>query len=315
MAEHDNERETAKAASLVISIRAQGGSVRLGTVGKWRKAIQIGDLTPDTLVEVDLPNGETETRRAGDLDPLAPLFAAAGFQSPTEASPEPDGPLLETPPQPDEPSGPDVSPPAPVDPQPTTAGAPTPPPATEAAAATPPPGTESGGFPIKRLLAAGAVAILLFFVIRGCFGADSGKPAQAVAEIVHVYVRRDVMVLTVPGVANPATDKAFRGAALSGSWVTAGDGQTRWLHISDGAHRGGYAWGKNLSPTSPPPLIEVTAAETVLATGGVLHVEPSSASPVIDTVADGSTVWVVGRMDGWLEIGLKQGGVGYLARP
>lgn len=75
-----------KAEPLVILLGGHGKTVRLGTPAKWQRAIQNGDLEPDTVVEVLFPDGSTSTRRSGDIPLLRRLFEAAGM------SPDASGP-------------------------------------------------------------------------------------------------------------------------------------------------------------------------------------------------------------------------------
>jgi TonB family protein len=62
-----------------ITLSATGKSVRLGAESKWLRAIQNGDLDPNTVVEATFSDGRFTTERAGDLTQLQPLFEAAGL--------------------------------------------------------------------------------------------------------------------------------------------------------------------------------------------------------------------------------------------
>lgn len=65
---------------LSIVISGAGKSVRLGSPKKWRRAIELGDLTPETPVEV-VSNGRADSSIAGDVPELRMLFEAAGIRS------------------------------------------------------------------------------------------------------------------------------------------------------------------------------------------------------------------------------------------
>jgi uncharacterized protein YecT (DUF1311 family) len=78
-----------------ISFEGQGKFLRLSTPEKWERAIRNGDLTPDTMVEVDR-GGALETQRAGEVPelaaylpqvPLAVMVDPPPIASPSESAP------------------------------------------------------------------------------------------------------------------------------------------------------------------------------------------------------------------------------------
>lgn len=62
---------------LSILIPGAGKPARLGSEAKWRRAIELGDLAPDTVVEVTV-NGEMRQCPASEVPELARLFEAVG---------------------------------------------------------------------------------------------------------------------------------------------------------------------------------------------------------------------------------------------
>jgi uncharacterized protein YecT (DUF1311 family) len=63
---------------IAIIISGNGKSVRLGSPSKWRRAIQLGDLSPDTPVEV-ISAGVARHSSARDVPELQALFESLGI--------------------------------------------------------------------------------------------------------------------------------------------------------------------------------------------------------------------------------------------
>lgn len=72
----------------IVSLRlvTSGKSVTLSSASKWRHAIQLGDLTPDTLVEVERGLAPPERHLGRSIGELTALFEEYGFRPPTEPS-------------------------------------------------------------------------------------------------------------------------------------------------------------------------------------------------------------------------------------
>jgi uncharacterized protein YgiM (DUF1202 family) len=155
------------------------------------------------------------------------------------------------------------------------------------------------------LIALACLGLALFYFI--------GHRHPAAAPIKE-YATRLVRVRNATNVATSIVVGALqRGDAVTGSWVTAADGQTQWLKIKWGAQGDGYVWSRNLSDR-PRPSITPSAPGTRTATiANFVYGEPDLTSPVVENLSPGQPVATVGTTsDGWVEIERSSGGVGYV---
>jgi len=86
---HRDEEQVPKAAKLRIRFPIQGGEATLSGEQKWRRAIELGDLAPDTVVEA-LRGSEQTTGPASRVAELIPLFIQCGFVVEAEPETEPE---------------------------------------------------------------------------------------------------------------------------------------------------------------------------------------------------------------------------------
>lgn len=77
---HPVEQPTDTEGLVSVRISTEGKSVTLSSISKWRRAVQLGDLAPDTLVDVDRSSGREASQRARDVPELADIFEAYGFK-------------------------------------------------------------------------------------------------------------------------------------------------------------------------------------------------------------------------------------------
>lgn len=158
---------------------------------------------------------------------------------------------------------------------------------------------------VAVVAAAAGVAALAFALMH--------RPPAAAAAVTE-YATRLVRVRSAIGVASSTVlGDLRRGDAISGTWVTGQDGLTKWLKIKWGGRGDGFVWSRNLSDRPRPGLTaSPTPSQSVLVAGPVRG-EPDENTPIIDTVFAGQSAQTVGNtLDGWVEIALAGGGVGYV---
>jgi hypothetical protein len=102
--------------------------------------------------------------------------------------------------------------------------------------------------------------------------------------------------------------EAPRGTALQGSLVIGEDGKTQWLKV---ASTGEYISFANLSTSAPLPLSIALNRTLTLDEVSAVRSGPADDAAPIDSLQAGAKVEAIGVVNGWIEIGLKKGGVGY----
>ncbi|MDB5469316.1 MAG: hypothetical protein JWR84_876 [Caulobacter sp.] len=140
------------------------------------------------------------------------------------------------------------------------------------------------------------------------------RPREPKVEPVQQYATRLTRVRDKPtAISSVILGDIRRGDAVVGTWVVGEDGQTPWLKIKWGQGGEAYAWGNNLSPDTPPPIIrETTESRSVLAPTA-LYAAPRVDAAQIDDLPTGAKVELAGELAaGWYEVARKQGGVGYI---
>jgi hypothetical protein len=148
-----------------------------------------------------------------------------------------------------------------------------------------------------------AIGVSVYLLLAG-HGQTAGE--QYVSRMVRVRTSTDVAASSVLG-------DLRRGDAVSGVWVTAADGHTRWLKIKWASGAVGFVWGANLSPSAPPVLTTTVDADVVLAVNTSVFPQPSASGAALAVLPAGTKVREVGTVaSGWREIERAEGGVGYL---
>lgn|GEM_PF-2326147 len=103
-----------------------------------------------------------------------------------------------------------------------------------------------------------------------------------------------------------------RGDTVTGAWTLGPDGKTRWLKVKWGSAKG-YVPALVLSDRARPPLATANAGSRTALAAGMVYPEPDGATTVVDSVAPGDGLAIRGvTPDGWVEVGLKSGAVGYV---
>jgi hypothetical protein len=150
-----------------------------------------------------------------------------------------------------------------------------------------------------------AIAMSAYFLIAGHAGVASNS-RQYVTRLVRVRTSTEVAASSVLG-------DLRRGEAITGAWVTAADGHTRWLKIRWATGAPGFVWGANLSSSAPPALAIPLNADVVLGANTSVFPQPAAGTALMVLPA-GTKVRDVGATStGWREIELNEGGIGYIA--
>ncbi len=324
-----------------------GAIVELDTLRKYRQQIEKGALTRDLEVTVYRRNQRDKVIAAGAIPELWPIFddvlgplqaePAAGATEAEQSDPqapgaEPDvdeAPVIdtiETPPStPEEPlptelPGIEQRAPGPetetiatpkngggvasiaVDDNKAAGAKPPMPPVETHVDRTPEPGPKGLGAIVSVVVVILGVAGLI---------ARCGGPAPQSLET--DYATRVTKVRREPTAAgsNEVGDVA-RGETLVGRLVKGADGQSRWLQLTDGRWKGDYVWMDNLSRDPRPALTAVDHRFRRLLTASAATSLPNSPL-TLRAFGRGDAVMVLGTTaDGWREIELTGGGVGYL---
>jgi uncharacterized protein YgiM (DUF1202 family) len=155
------------------------------------------------------------------------------------------------------------------------------------------------------LVALIVMGLIAFFVLR-----HRAAPAAPVTE----FATRLVRVRSATEVAGSSIlGDLQRGDTVTGTWVTAADGQTRWLKIRWGSQGDGYVWSRNLSDRPRPILTSFGAGAQVAQAGSLVYPEPDIHTAPLQNLAPGDIATTIGATsDGWTEVALKGGGVGYV---
>ncbi|HEY5072409.1 MAG TPA: SH3 domain-containing protein [Caulobacteraceae bacterium] len=165
----------------------------------------------------------------------------------------------------------------------------------------------SSAIPIAAVIAGLVLIALIAFLLVG-------HPAQLFAKPVKEFAARDLQVRSsMDPVTSTVLGHLQRGDAISGKWVTTSGGHAKWLKISWPGQGDGYIWGRDLSDRARPELASTGLGSQVVAVSSVVYGEPDQKAAVVDDLSQGESVPTVGATsDGWTEISLNAGGVGYV---
>jgi len=301
--------ENEDADDLAITFRSAGKPVRMSSVTKWRRAITLGDLTRETLVEVEAGGRSQGVSPAGAVPALKRLF--------DEISPraEADDAALAVQPAPDEPIPPPLATQAVATRTPQPSPPPPPPvsPPSPGPAAVVPPVEKKKSGPGGCLITLGIVLVVAFVAVKSC---SHRHPVAPFAEAQTVYVTRQVNLRPEPSSGNTPTGVLDRGAALTGVW---NDADKTWFRVTIGDHQGGYVWGMDLAVGARPDLAAAVDAARTTQRAVTEYREPDTSASSEREVAAGETLVVAGRLaSGWWEVTNKGriastvAGVGYV---
>jgi zinc-ribbon domain len=123
------------------------------------------------------------------------------------------------------------------------------------------------------------------------------------------YAVRKLKVRSKPSTDASILTELARGAQIEGTLVNGPDGQSRWIKVKG---KDQYIAEVNLSDIAPEAM--QTALNRVLTLDEQTEIRnrPADNGTTVDTLAAGGKVEALGIVNGWVEIALKKGGVGYI---
>ena len=179
------------------------------------------------------------------------------------------------------------------------------PPAAAAApiAASPAPRAQRSNLLVPGVIGAVVVLGLLVFLLAGH---PFAKPAREFAtREVEVRSSADPRGSTVLG-------HFQRGDVVTGAWVTK-PGKVKWLKVKWPGAGDGYVSARDLSDQARPELASTGGGSQTVSAGSVVYAEPDVKSTVVDNLSAGEAASTVGATaEGWTEVTLPAGGVGYV---
>jgi hypothetical protein len=137
--------------------------------------------------------------------------------------------------------------------------------------------------------------------------AEPVKPAQAAQSWYAVRTAKLRSSMTTG--ADNVVGTLARGEEVKGSVETGLDDKTGWLNTGE---KGPYVAVLNLSEKPPPPLDLAVELALESENGTVLYSAPGDETGFsVATIPAGATLKITGVIDGWFEVLLSKGGVGY----
>lgn len=302
----------------LITFEENGFPVELLSQRDIERAVAHGKVRADTVVKEYGPSGTVRTARADEIARLQPLLTP----------PEPTG----SPPAPVEVAAPPLTQARPSHSAPRLPLFETSPPVTHA------PIDHAGEHDLEHKavdeepqrrpswgwIAAAALAVTLLFwwglgrstpTGGGDRSSESAPlPTDVVGSARDYWASRTVTARRSPGSTSGSLgtlrrDDRFRGVAVRGP-----DGTGEWVRVEDGRFAGAYVWSRNLGTETRPVLEQVLPGDpTRVAVARPTYAAPDFSAAQGEVLAVGTSSRVVGRTaDGWWEVLLDGGGVGYL---
>lgn len=145
----------------------------------------------------------------------------------------------------------------------------------------------------------------------------SGNAVESVNQVAPNGSQAALFVVANANIRDKATaqgtqivGKIARGTRVAGVMEVGVDGLSQWLKLDDGR---GYVSAVNLSSNEPPKLIRFMDKAKALTMGASLYALPDESSAMLQTLASGASLQVVGLTEGgFAEVLMPKGGVGYL---
>ena len=195
---------------------------------------------------------------------------------------------------------------------------------TSATPPPPPPEKEPGSRLVPLLAGVGVIVILsIAIAMNGSSGGgvieepivgDTAAVAEEPAcQALSYYAVREANVRKSPiGTAEVATRLA-RAEMVSGCLVPDASGSDKqWLSVEGGPHAGGYVSQVNLALLAPPvPDREIAGTFFTITSSSVLT-KPAPEADRLAFITPGQSFEVLASVGDYAEVGLKQGGVGYV---
>lgn len=175
----------------------------------------------------------------------------------------------------------------------------------------------TGGAAVEDQVAGGGWAVPIAIAVLILIGAVivfNARPKTPVPASQAFYATRVVNLRSAPtSVGTQALGRLARGDRIVGRLLPADEPDERYVEISEGQHQARYVWAQNLSPNPRPPLRSGGFTGRIRRQSA-LYAEPNGAAAVLDSLPPGTAVVVAGSVgEGWYELSLRQGGVGYVA--
>lgn len=167
--------------------------------------------------------------------------------------------------------------------------------------------------PARRRRRTSLPAVLAILCIAILIAVVRAPPSSAPGAAIVRYAARTLVVRARPDSRAPGRARIDRGATVAGT-IVEGPPPARelWLELRGGAARG-YVTARNLAASMPPAIDARYAGERTLRRADDLHAAASDGSPVTQHLGAGTRVRLAGvTADGWAEVLLRRGGVGYL---
>ena len=171
----------------------------------------------------------------------------------------------------------------------------------------PAPGAQRSALLIPAVIAGVVILGLLAFLLVGHPGSLFAKPVKE-------FATRDVEVRSSAGPgASTVLGHFHRGDVVTGSWAVTKPGAAKWLKIKWPGQGDGYVSARGLSAQARPELTSTAGGSQTVSAGSVVYAEPDVKSAVVDNLSAGEAASTVGATtDGWTEVTLPAGGVGYV---
>jgi len=318
---------------IAVAFVIDGKWVRMSTPERWRQAIRGGDLHRETPVEIEVAGAVVNRSLADAVPQLRALFdeliprppaapepsaapellteMAAPAKAPGASAQPSSAPAATTgtrPPASDKdvsngggprtPAAPKAAPAASAAPKPTYSGVNVPPPAVKKDN-------------IGRIMAVMVVVFALFITVAYCSRPQTKVP---IGPEQSMTLRLDAATYQQPKEAGGG-EPIVRGAPLQVIQGTADDIGEDWAYVSSGPAAGRYIRWAPLSPRAAPELARRhDATWPVGSRTANARQEPTTAADVLMRLPPGFPAAIVGvTRDGWAEVKLPDGRVGYVA--
>lgn len=336
----------------MLSFDEDGAQTMLGSVEEIESAIAGGRITSDTPVTVYMSDRRKSRHPAGEHPDLGQFFPKTPEpEAEPELEPEPEPEQIEDPKGEFDPEPAPVddghATTAMAEPKPSPA--PVTDPVSNQSAETPPPRQDTAPDYAALLAEARARDRKTLKVILGCVAggvvlvggaawiglsrgdssddydyeavASSSEAAMdaAVADTGNAqsfYLARWTNVRASPSVDSADVGRIERGSSVSGT-LTAPDSRGRqWLRLDAGPYAGNYISSANFMAVEPPPIDTATAGEYRLIEASDIFAGPSDSAPrvsgTVSSYPQAHKFEAFGGVNGFAEVGLEDGGVGYI---
>lgn len=302
----------------MITYEENGFPVELTSDREIERAVRLGKLRPETVVKDYALDGSVRTLRAADVAALRALFERSDRAETVSDTAAPVA--VEAVDQP-----PSVPPRVPMPPAAAV-------PPVEPVRESPAPAAHTarsrgrrrrGGTVWIIAIVLAVLAVAIWYGARTPQEPDArdstaeraaAAPTDVIGTAQSYWATRAVTIRRQPAAAAEAVGTLHRGDTVRAVTVRGPDGKGRWVQIESGEFIGAYAWASNLADAEPPILETSFDAEPRrIVVARSIFAAPNFSAAELDTLPVGATVRVSGRTaDGWWEIALKSGGVGYV---